>query len=64
MVLFVVLPLEAAFHKFSTLLLITFDPLTQSRSNFFQTMCNRKAYPSKMILSFKVIAVVHHKPQN
>ena len=34
-VLFAFLPLEAAFHKFSTLLLITFEPIAQFRSNFF-----------------------------
>ena len=63
-VLFAFLPLEAAFHKFSTLLLITFESIVQFRSNFFQTVCSHKARPPKGCLSLQIVAVVHHKPKN
>ena len=63
-VLFAFLPLEAAFHKFSTLLLITFEPIAQFRSNFFQTVCSYKAQTPKGCLSLQIVAVVHHKPKN
>ena len=62
-VLFVFLPLEAAFHKFSTLLLITFDPIARFRSNFLQTVCSYKAHSPKGFLSLQIVAVVHHKPK-
>ena len=64
MVLFAFLPLEAAFHKFSTLLLITFESIAQFRSNFFQTVCSYKAQTPKGCLSLQIVAVVHHKPKN
>ena len=60
-VLFVLLPLEAAFHQFNTLLLITFDPIARLRSNFFQTECNHKAQPPKGFSSLQIVAVVHGK---
>ena len=63
MVLLAFLPLEAAFHKFSTLLLITFKPTAQFRSNFFQTVCSYKAQTPKGCLSLQIVAVVHHKPK-
>ena len=62
-VLFAFLPLEAAFHKFNTLLLISYDPIARFRSNFFQTVCSHKAYPPKGFLSLQIVAVVHHKPE-
>ena len=62
--LFVFLPLEAAFHKFSTSLLITFGPIARFCCNFFQFVFNHKAYPPKMFLNLQIIAVVHHKPDN
>ena len=46
-VLFAFLPQEAAFHKFNTSLLITFDPIARFRSIFFQTVCSHKAHPPK-----------------
>ena len=63
-VLFAFLLLEAAFHKFSTLLLITFDPIARFRSNFFQTVCSHKALPPKGFSNLQIVAVVHHKPKN
>ena len=63
-VLFAFLPLEAAFHKFSTLLLITFDPIARFRSNFFQAVCSHKVHPPKGFLNLQIVAVVHHKPEN
>ena len=60
-VLFAFLPLEAAFHKFSTLLFITFDPIARFRSHLFQTVCSYKAHPPKGFLSLQIVAVVHHK---
>ena len=63
-VLFAFLPLEAAFHKLNTLLLITFDPIGRFRSNFFQTVCNHKAHPPKGFLSLQIVAVVHGKSKN
>ena len=62
--LFAFLALEAAFHKFSTLWLITFDPIARFCSNFFQTVCNHNTYPPKMFLILKIVAVVHHKQEN
>ena len=50
-VLFAFLPLEVAFHKFTTLLLITFDPIARFREIFFQTVCNRKVHPPNRFLS-------------
>ena len=47
---FAFLPLEAAFHEFNTLLLISYDPIARFRSNFFQTVCSHKAYPLKGFL--------------
>ena len=58
------LPLEAAFHKFSTLWLVTFDPNARFRSKFFQTMCDHKAYPPKMFLILHIIAAVHRKQEH
>ena len=63
-VLFALLPLEAAFQKFNTLLLITFDPITRFRSNFFQTACNHKAHPPNEFLSLRIAAVVLGKQNN
>ena len=53
MVLFVFLPLEAAFYKFSTLLLITFDPIARFRSIFLKTVCIYETHPSKGFLSLQ-----------
>ena len=65
MITFAFLPLEAEFYKFSTLLLITFDPITRFRLIFFfQTVCNHKAHLPKMFLSMQIIAIVHHKQEN
>ena len=62
-VLFAFLPLEAAFHKFNTLLLITFDPIGRFRSNFFQTVSNYKGHSPKGFLSLQIVAVVQGKPK-
>ena len=63
-ILFAFLQLKAAFHNFSTLLLITFDPIARFRSNFVQTVCCRKAHPPKRFLSLQIVAIEHHKPGN
>ena len=59
-VLFVFLPLEAVFHNFSLLLLVTSNPIARFRSNFLQTVCSYKAYPPKAFLSFQIVVAVHH----
>ena len=58
------MPLEAVFHKFSSLLLISFDPIVRFRSNFFQARSNLKRHSPKMFLGLQIIAVVHHEPEN
>ena len=61
---FAFLPLEAAFYKFSTLLLVTFDPIARFRSIFFQTVCSYKTHSPKQFLSLQIVDVMHHKPEN
>ena len=61
---FAFLRLELAFRKFSTLLLISFDPKAQFRSKFFQTVSNKKTHPPKIFLSLQIVAVMHHEPKN
>ena len=63
-VLFALLTLAAAFHEFSSSMIITFDPTARFRSNIFQTVCNHKAHPPKMFLILQIIAAIHHKPGN
>ena len=50
-VLFAFLPLEAAFYKFSTLLLITFDPIARFHLIFFKLCVVIKAHSPKGFLS-------------
>ena len=62
--LFAFLTLEAAFHKFNTFWLITFDPNARFRSSFYQVVCNHKAYQPKIFLISRIIAAVHRKREN
>ena len=66
MVHFAFLPLKAAFHKFSTLLLTTFDPITRFCSTFFKLSLMirpirpKRFYASKLTLS----CITNQKTQN
>ena len=61
---FAFLPLKAAFYKFSTLLIVAFDPIARFRSNIFRTVCSYKTHPPIGFLSLQIVAVMHHKPEN
>ena len=58
------MPLEVAFHKFSTLSLITFDPFARFRTIFFQTMCDHKPHLPETFLSMQIVAVVRSREEN